>query len=445
MKRIARRIKAIVPGTLFLRLALAWCLALLATHLIDAGATYVRALGYQSTRTSYYLAKDLSLLVPALEGASAQGRAAWLEKMARKSYRYNLAPVGTPAPAADARSDDDARDIVAEIGRELGTRYPVTASAPTDADQAMRLHLRLTDGALLTVDLRAIRLPVSWWGGGLFLGQALAVALLTWLAVRQATAPLLRLAEAAEVLGTSMQCEPIAETGPLEVSRAAAAFNAMGRRIKDHLAERVRILAAISHDLQTPITRMRLRADLMENPAIRGKLHADLDAMQALVEEGIAYARSADRVTEAACLVDIGALLDTLVCDYVDAGQRVLLRGDLAQVATTRPHTLRRIVMNLADNALKFGDEVEIELTRAGPALLAVSVRDRGPGIAPEHLAQVCEPFYRIEDSRNRGTGGTGLGLAIARQLSLALGGTLALANRDGGGLEATLSFPVSV
>jgi signal transduction histidine kinase len=432
----------VMPRTLFLRLALAWCLALLATHLVNVGASYIQTIEYQTTRTSYYLAKDLALLVPALEAADPPGRAAWLKKMARKDYRFDLAAAGLPVPVADAATADRARGLVAEIGRELGPGYQVIASAPAEHDQWLRLHLRLADGAMLTATLWAFRPVLSWWGGVIFMLQALAVAVLTWGAVRQATAPLQRLAEAAEELGTSMQCEPIAEDGPLEVARAAAAFNAMGRRIKEHLAERVRILAAISHDLQTPITRMRLRAELMDSSALRVKMEADLDAMQVLVEEGITYARSADRITEAACLVDIGALLDTLVCDYVDAGHSVQLGGDLAQVVSTRPHTLRRILVNLVDNALKFGEHVEIEVRPAGPGQLAVRVRDRGPGIAPGLLEQVFQPFYRIESSRNRGTGGTGLGLAIAQQLSLALGGTLGLANRDGGGLEATLTIP---
>lgn len=436
--------KALLPRTLFVRLALAWCLALLATHLVNVAAAYIQTIGYQTTRTSYYLAKDLSLLVPALEAADAPARAAWIRKMERKAYSFELAPAGAPLPPANRPVDESVRGVAAEIERELGARYPVTASAPASAEAPIRLQLRLTDGSALGIALQPVHLSVSWWGGAIFLAQSLAVALLTWIAVRQATAPLRRLAEAAEMLGTSMRHEPIAEDGPLEVARAAAAFNAMGRQIKEHLAERVRMLAAISHDLQTPITRLRLRAELMESAELRGKMEADLDAMQVLVEEGITYARSADRVAEAPCRVDIGALLDTLVCDYVDAGQEVQLRGELARIVTTRPHTLRRIVVNLADNALKFGDEVEIVVERAGADRLAVIVRDRGPGIAPEHLAHVFQPFYRIESSRNRVTGGTGLGLAIAQQLSLALDGSLTLANRDGGGLAATLTFPAA-
>jgi signal transduction histidine kinase len=435
--------KALLPRTLFMRLTLAWCLALLTTHLVNVAAAYIQTIDYQTTRTSYYLAKDLSLLVPALEAADAPSRGAWIRKMERRAYSFELAPPGTPSPQVKRPASESARAVAAEIGPELGASYAVTAGAAAADDAPMQLHLRLTDGSLLGIALRPFRPSLSWWGGAIFLAQALAVAMLTWIAVRQATAPLRRLAEAAEMLGTSMHCEPIAEDGPLEVARAAAAFNAMGRQIEEHLAERVRMLAAISHDLQTPITRLRLRAELMESAALRGKMEADLEAMQVLVEEGIIYARSADRVTEAPCRVDIGALLDTLVCDYVDAGQRVQLRGELARVVTTRPHTLRRIVVNLADNALKFADEVEIVVERSGPDRLAVIVRDRGPGIAPEHLAHVFQPFYRIESSRNRVTGGTGLGLAIAHQLSLALAGSLTLVNRSGGGLVATLTFPL--
>jgi signal transduction histidine kinase len=294
---------------------------------------------------------------------------------------------------------------------------------------------------VLTARLYRSNLVMPLWGGLIFALQALGVAVFTWLAVRQATRPLTRLVEAAETLGTSMQCEPIAEDGPLEVARAAAAFNTMGRRIKDHLAERVRILAAISHDLQTPITRMRLRADLLDDPLLRHKLSSDLDAMQVLVEEGIAYARSADRPREPQASVDVGAMLDALVCDYADAGHNLTLCGLPALVVQTRPHTLRRVVINLVDNALKFGEQVEIEVARSGAGRVAISVLDRGPGIAQDQLAAVMQPFYRLESSRNRKTGGTGLGLAIAQQLVQALGGSLSLANRTGGGLAARVEF----
>lgn len=431
------------PGSLFARLALAWLIALLVGHLFSVAVSYFAVYDYQIERTRYYLAKDLGILLPALETATPDARAAWLTKMQRKAYRYEL---DIPSATVYVTPSDSPRikEMVSDINRELGSTYAINATESKTPGEDVRLHVRLKDDTPLTIRVFKIDLPVSPWGGLVFALQVLAVIVFTWLAVRQATQPLARLAEAAEVLGSSLQGEPIAEDGPTEVARAAAAFNAMQRRITDHLAERVRILAAISHDLQTPITRMRLRADLMDSAPLRDKLQSDLDTMQSLVEEGIAYARSAQNVTEEACRVDVDALLDSLVCDYVDAGHALQLQGEVGQVLTTRPHTLRRIVVNLVDNALKFASEVEIHVTQPSHDMLAVSVLDRGPGIAPDELDAVLQPFYRIESSRNRSTGGTGLGLAIAQQLSLALRGTLSLSNRDGGGLAARIVFPVS-
>ncbi|MES3022104.1 MAG: ATP-binding protein [Pseudomonadota bacterium] len=428
-----------VRSTLFARLAITWCLVLFAGHVIEFEFGRTQLMNVQFTRASYYLGKDLGLLLPMLEQAAPDARAALLQKMSRTAYNFTLAPPAAHPPSPLAHYNYEMREL-AGLRAELGPRHPIAVSAALADNERIRYHLTLADGSELTAAMLYEAIVYSPWGGVMFALQALATALLTWLACRQATQPLRRLSEAAGVLGASMQCEPIAEDGPLEVARAAAAFNLMGRRIKDHLAERVRMLAAISHDLKTPIARMRLRADLTEDGALRTKLHADLDVMQVLVEEGIAYARSTDRTTEAARLVDIGALLDTIVCDYTDAGHEVRLTGE-AKIVQTRPNTLRRIVINLADNALKFAGAAEIAVHTTAQGRLAICVRDRGPGIAQAHLDAVWEPFYRVEGSRNRDTGGAGLGLAIARQLTISLDGTLTLANRDGGGLEATLTL----
>jgi signal transduction histidine kinase len=233
----------------------------------------------------------------------------------------------------------------------------------------------------------------------------------------------------------------LSEDGPSEVARAAAAFNLMQAQIKHHLAERVQILAAISHDLQTPITRMRIRTELMEAGELREKLQSDLKAMQTLVEEGITFARSAQKNTEQPCKVDLDALLDSLVYDYLDAQHLVNLNGHLGEVICTRPNALKRLIINLVDNALKFAVEVELSVQRIDNMHIEISVRDRGPGIPESELQAVLDPFYRIENSRNRGTGGTGLGLAIAQRLAHALNGEVVLQNRDGGGLEARFIF----
>jgi len=252
------------------------------------------------------------------------------------------------------------------------------------------------------------------------------------------TRPLAQLANAADGLGPDLKGPALDEGGPTEVARAVRAFNAMQKRIAGYMADRVEILAAISHDLQTPITRLRLRTEMMDDHDAQGRFRQDLDAMQALVREGLTYARTLHGTIEPALRVDADALLESLVADYADAGEQVQLEGGVGEAIVTRPHALRRILVNLIDNGLKFGSDVRLHAERAGEHVV-LSVLDRGPGIPPEYLDAVLKPFYRVESSRNRQTGGTGLGLAIAQQLAMAMGAELTLENRSAGGLEARL------
>jgi signal transduction histidine kinase len=230
--------------------------------------------------------------------------------------------------------------------------------------------------------------------------------------------------------------------GPTEVANAVDAFNAMQDRIARYMRERLQILASISHDLQTPITRMSLRVEAMDASPERDRMRDDLGQMQHLVREGIAYARSAHGAEEPLVRVDLDAFLESLVSDYQDTGKPVSLTGSAQAQANTRLHALRRIVANLVDNALKYTGAAEVHIDVDDAQRVRISVRDRGPGIPDAELGNVLEPFYRLEASRNRDTGGTGLGLAIAQQLADAIGATLTLRNREGGGLDASLSLP---
>ena len=271
--------------------------------------------------------------------------------------------------------------------------------------------------------------------------QLCIIAFFVWIAVKLATQPLARLEHAANSLGSDLRGEPLPEDGPKEVARAATALNVMQRRIAEQVAERIQILAAISHDLQTPITRMRLRADFLGDSDAKEKLQGDLQEMQTLVKQGLALARGRDEIGKQRCQTDLHALIDSLVCDYFDAGNSVRFAGERGVTILTHPEALRRIMINLIDNGLKFGEDVEVAIDAQPSNGITITVSDRGPGIPDEHLKSVFLPFYRVEASRNRETGGTGLGLAIAQQLARALRGKLTLANRDGGGLEARLEF----
>jgi len=384
-----------------------------------------------------YLASDIASSVAVLERLPADERAQWMERLSRRNYRLGLDGSAASAPAATSAR---AQSVAGEMAHALGAGRSLRVIDGNATGSALRVMIPLTDGTPLVVTLDEPRLRISPWAwAALALQLALLIGLGAW-AVRTATRPLHRLADAADRLRPDQPAAPLSEDGPSEVHRAAAAFNRMQQRIDAHLQERMHILAAVSHDLQTPITRMRLRADLLDDPALRDKLHADLAETQSLVAQGIAYARSAHAAHEPLQRVDLPSLLHSIARDYADAGQPVHVSEAAPLHAETRPQALRRLVCNLVDNALKFAGPAELRLAASAAGAWTLEVLDRGPGIPTDELARVMEPFVRLEDSRHRCTGGTGLGLAIANQLALGLGGQLTLLPRAGGGLEARFS-----
>lgn len=266
---------------------------------------------------------------------------------------------------------------------------------------------------------------------------ALAAVALSFVVARIAAAPLHTMAGAADALGADLDRTPLLESGPREVRMAARALNRMQERLRATLQERTRMLASIAHDLQTPLTRMRLRFEKITDADLRQRLISDYQAMQTLTREGLEFLRSADSEEEPSVL-DLRSLLESLVEDAVDAGHSAALAEVCAADVRVRPHALRRCLLNLMDNAIFYGGSVTVGCEAAGSEVI-VHVRDRGPGIPEDELERVFEPFYRVEGSRSRETGGTGLGLTIARTLSLRAGARLSLANHPEGGLEATL------
>lgn len=428
------------PRTLASRLSLIFLIGLILAQALSFGAQYYER--YESAKNTMLgnLETDVSTSVAILDRLPAEERPAWLARLARKNYGYLLSE-GDPGTPIDAR---DVPVAVTSITEAIGARYPLTFTDIPGPRQHFQGHLRLSDGSPLTIDVRPAMAPLSPWLPGVLLGQLALMIACTWLAVRIAIRPLTRLANAVETLDPNAHPIKLDESGPNEVVYAARAFNTMQARIAAYLKERMQLLAAISHDLQTPITRMKLRAEFMDDCAEKEKLCNDLNEMEHLVREGVAYARSVHGATEDSRRTNMDSFLESLVFDYQDMGKQVQLTGHSAAVIDTRPHALRRVLVNLTDNALKFAGAAEVHVA-ADNASLRISVLDRGPGIAEAELAQVLQPFYRVENSRNRDTGGTGLGLAIAQQLAMALGGTLTLSNREGGGLCAELELPLSV
>ncbi|MES2979542.1 MAG: ATP-binding protein [Pseudomonadota bacterium] len=428
--------RRLLPDTLFGRLALIFLVGLVAAHALSFWLVFLERGAAARSMMTAYLAQDAASSVAILERVPQVERASWLPRLARRNYEFALV---APDAGAISETSPQSQQIAAVISRTLGPAYEVAAIRSTGYESHFALAFHLSDGT--PVSLRIIN-PALRISPELFavLGAQLGLMLLlTWLAVRLATRPLQRLAEAAESLGPGSPLRPLSEAGPREVVKAARALNAIQQRIESHLAERMQILAAVSHDLQTPITRMRLRADLLDDTHLRDKLQRDLDAMQELVSQGLDYARTAHGVDEPAVRVDLRALIDSMACDYQDSGHPVSLAPGADLAAVTRPLALRRIVGNLVDNALKFAGQAELSIDKRGDDGFSIAVLDRGPGIPETELGAVLQPFRRVENSRSRETGGVGLGLAIAHQLALAVGGKLMLSNREGGGLQARL------
>lgn len=426
------------PRTLASRLSLIFLIGLILAQALSFGAQYYER--YESAKNTMLgnLETDVSTSLAILDRLPADERANWLQRLERTNYSYLLNEGSPGSPMAVS----DVPIAVTSIQDAIGHDYPLTFTDIPGPKKHFQAHLKLKDGSPVTIDVRPSMVPLSPWLPAVLLGQLALMIACTWLAVRIAIRPLTRLAQAVETLDPNTHAIHLDEKGPTEVAYAARAFNAMQARIAAYLKERMQLLAAISHDLQTPITRMKLRAEFMDDSSEKDKLWNDLGEMEHLVREGVAYARSIHGATEESRRTDLDSFLDSLVFDYQDMGKDVQLDGKSAAVINTRPHALRRVLVNLIDNALKFAGAAELWVETKADGSLSVKVMDRGPGIAEEELAQVMEPFYRVENSRNRSTGGTGLGLAIAQQLALAIGGSLTLSNREGGGLCAELRLP---
>lgn len=272
----------------------------------------------------------------------------------------------------------------------------------------------------------------------------LSIGMLAYVVARMTMRPLKQLAQAAEELGNDIDRPPLAQRGATEIRQATAAFNAMQARIRQNIQQRTQMLAAITHDLQTPLTRLRLRLEKVGDAELRDKLIGDLSATQAMVREGLDLARSMDSSVPLQ-LLDIDSLLDSVCSDATDAGQSVELHGKCSLSMMAQPTALRRCLINLIDNAVKYGQAAQVTVQRElvdGRTCARIRIRDKGPGIPVDQLDKVFEPFHRIENSRSRETGGTGLGLTIARNIVEQQGGAIALANHPDGGLEVTLTFP---
>jgi signal transduction histidine kinase len=267
----------------------------------------------------------------------------------------------------------------------------------------------------------------------------LVLGVVLYLMTRTITRPLTDLARAADAVGRGERHAPLRERGALELREATHAFNVMQERLHRYLDSRTHVLAALSHDLRTPLTRLKLRAESLDDDAMRERFVADLDEMTTMVANGLNLFKGLD--DEPPQPIDIGVLLSDLRREFAELGGRVEIVGVAKAPVVVKPQALKRCLTNLLSNAIKYGERATVVVEDRSSDLV-LRVQDEGPGIPEESLEQVFEPFFRLEISRNSSTGGVGLGLGIARDIAQAHGGSLVLRNRSPRGLEAILTLP---
>ncbi|MDR2208645.1 MAG: HAMP domain-containing protein [Azoarcus sp.] len=442
--------KRLWPRSLFARLMLIWLVGILLVLAVSI-AIFVNE---RERVWSEGFAREIASNADILDNLAPKERRHTLKEQGggrRGRLRLDLElPENTQVLSRDHPLLPALRDAMPDRQVALYT-YRRGENRHSPGHEPLVVSVSLADGSLLTARLRGQHRPpgqlfmLSSSSQASIMASALlallvGVGILTWICVRIATRPLSNLSAAARALGEDPERAPLEVSGPTEVIQATEAFNQMQQRISAHMRERTRILAAISHDLQTPITRLRLRTEMIDDETLQARIQSDLDAMQSLIREGLDYARSME-ISSPAQPIDLNGLLAALSGEVVDMGWTVSVTGHASKPFTGHSVALRRALMNLIENGVKFGKSVDITLSETSEAV-HILIRDHGPGLPAEEMERVFEPFYRTESSRNRETGGTGLGLAITRNLLHVQRGTIRLDNHPEGGLLATVTLP---
>lgn len=304
----------------------------------------------------------------------------------------------------------------------------------------VEVMIEQADGSLQAAP-QANRRP--WFGGPVvpLTFQFISLIIAAWFGAKLLSRPIQRLSAAAERLSVDLDSPPLDESGPLEARQAASTFNLMQRRIREQVSQRARMLGAVSHDLRTPLSRLKLRLEQIDDLRLQGQMRQDLNDMIGMLDATLSYLHE-QRTSESRQWLDVQALVQSLSENAQDQGADVQCQGQSTPLQV-QPMALRSCLNNLIDNALRYAGTARIEL-QDSPQALVIRVIDHGPGIAAEQREAVFEPFFRLEGSRNRNSGGVGLGMTIAKEAVERLGGRLHLEETPGGGLTAVLGLPRS-
>jgi signal transduction histidine kinase len=470
---LAAALSRVLPRSLFGRLVLVLAGGLLVAQLLSAAINVAERDRLLSSSFGMQPAQRIADIVRLLDGLGDDERSRLVAVFRVPPLVLSLQPSPRLADAADpswptrlftarlraALGDDRPLRVEAREGwvapparpgsGGLGPGHPygggpgmMMGRGPGATLPLLRTEVALRDGVWARFDTELPATPQALpWRLALTLAVLLASVLaLSFVAVRWVVRPLQRLTAAAEALGRDLNRPPLPEDGPLEVQQAARAFNTMQQRLAAFVDERTRMLTALSHDLKTPLTRMRLRADLLDDDEQRLRFESDLKEMETMVTQTLEFMRGLGG-NEPRQPVDLMALLRALQSDNAAMARSVVIEGDVAGPLIGMPSLLRRALGNLIDNAVLYGGRATV---RASDTADGVTLRigDNGPGMPEAELQRVFEPFYRLEASRSRATGGSGLGLGIARNLLRLHGGDVVLRNRPEGGLEAVVTLP---
>jgi len=430
------------PSSLFGRLVVILVGGFLLLQVGGLGLYWMGRSDEESFEAGEPIARRVAAVTALYESTQPADRRALLTAVNNPWFRVR--PQAGPPVERGQRDDDDAtfvRDAIVPVLTDLGRPDAVVATEKGPNRPHVVIALPTSRGDWLRFRVATPRPPhqpprwaIFWIG---LTGTVLVVAL--W-GARRTARPLEHFAEAANRFGMDVAAPPLDEHGSYELRRAIGAFNRMQERLRRLVEDRTMMLAAVSHDLRTMLTRLRLRADYIADDEERAKALADLDTMTAMLDESLAFAR--DTVTsEERRPVDLAELLQSLCDDFADAGHAVSYSGPAHLSFTGRPVALRRLFANLIENAVRYGGGAEVGLDAPAGDIVA-TVGDHGPGIPEAYREQVFQPFFRLEGSRSRQTGGTGLGLAVARSVARNHGGDITLDDRDGGGTLVRVTIP---
>lgn len=443
------------PAGIAGRIALLFA-ALLIASLWASAAFYARDRGQTTIRLfSESVAERIRAIVPLLERTPPYERAALIPALSSPTLWIGLAD-GRRIPGGWRRDLEREREIAAflpDLGRRVeirihhrwqrhrGPMLPRQFPQPPDLLNSrvkVLISVALEGGGwahfVASTDTTSLRwaLRTAFWTTV----ASLAIFAVAFWAARRMTRPLRRFADAAERIGLDVRSPPLPEQGSRELRNATRAFNRMQDRLRRLVDDRTMTLAAISHDLRTMLTRLKLRAEFIEDGEQRRKAVDDLDEMQSMLDSTLAFARD-DAVDEPRTETDLAALLRSLCADLGS----VACDGPERLPYACSPKAIKRALQNILDNAIKYGGEAEATIEEGGDGI-SIAVADRGPGIPPDRREDVFRPFYRLESSRSRETGGSGLGLAVARSIVRRHGGDIVLSDRPGGGLIARVALP---